>query len=241
MLFEDHDSVSRMLALPVAVFVQAAYKKLLDRLPDPLELKSNIGALCCGLGRVQFLTNIRQSQEFQARDHQLLNEAGDNEFVAREFAKYLGRTPDARGLEHYLKMLKAGKSRELVRRDIANSKEAKRSYTFWYELDRLINDHKISIHPIKRWFGKRRREDRRRNQEFEILTTSYNSNISSDIQSNYRDQKNQNYNSAIKITPHTHQITLSRIEGRGLNGGARKILSRLQHASGISSSNRNHS
>lgn len=238
MLPEDNDSVSQMLALPVAIFVQAAYKRLLGRSPDPLELKSNIGALRCGLGRVHFLMNIHHSQEFYRRSQQLLNEGGDNEFVAREFAMYLGRTPDPGGLEHYLQLLKTGKSRELVHYDIANSKEAKRSYTFFHELDRLINDYKNSVHPIKRWFGKFRREIRIRNQELEIFSILRNTNSIKHLNS---ENNEIDYNSEAIILPNVHKISLSRIEGKGLNAGARKILARLQHASGISSSNRNHS
>lgn len=240
MLLEENDSVSQILALPVANFVQASYGKLLGRSPDPVELKSNIGALRCGLGRVRFLENIYRSQEFRTRARQLLYEGSDHIFVAREFAMYLGRSPDPLGLEHYLSLLKKGKSRELVRRDIANSKEAKRSYTFWHELHRLLSDQKNGAHPIKRWIGKSRRESRQRNQEFEILTSVVAAS------SSHVDRVDQDYSRAFgidgKSSSHAgHHSPLFSVSHGNLHAGARKILSRLQHASGISSPGRNHS
>lgn len=237
MSFEDNDSVTQILALPVIAFVQVVYKKILDRSPDPQELKSNAGALRCGLGRVHFLANIYKSQEFRCRFQQVIGEGSDNAFVARIFAMYLGRTPDPQGLAHYLMLLQSGQSRELVRRDIAKSKEARRSYTFWYEFERLISDHHNSLHPIKRWFGKSRRDKRQKNRDFEIITSLPVFGIDNyaprkaDISCNIEGNSSAHY---------MQQVSLTKVDDKSLNLRSRRILSRLQHASGISSPNRNH-
>lgn len=242
MLFEDNDSVSQMLALPVAAFVQAVYGKLLGRLPDTLELKSNIGAIRCGLGRVHFMENVHNSYEFRTRTQKILNDGSDSAFIAREFSMYLGRKPDPQGLEHYLDLLEKGISRKLIHRDISKSKEAKRSYTFWYELDRVLCDYRNSAHPIKRWIGRNRREERKKNQKFEIINNEripfLESHVKSLDESIDHKEFNNNYGT---FSRRSIQSSLIAVERGNLNGGAKKVLSRLQHASGISSSNRNNS
>ncbi|WP_460989431.1 DUF4214 domain-containing protein [Sphingobium sp. TomTYG45] len=239
MFIEDNDSVSQMLALPLTSFVHNTYRKMLGRSPDALEVKSNVGALRCGLGRIQFLMNICKSQEFRTRNQQLLNQDSDNAFVAREFAMYLGRSPDPQGLEHYLKLLEKGKSRELIHLDISTSKEARQSYTFWNELDRILIDHRNNCHPLKRWIGARRRANRRANRDFELMISSSENVFVG--KSTYNEQGAQ-HNADLKLSGFTsHQVSLSKVDRGSLNGDTRKILSRLQHASGISSSSRNHS
>ena len=245
MLSEDNDSVSQMISLPIAAFVRAAYDKLLGRSPDTNELNSNIGALRCGLGRVHFLNNICNSHEFTERYHQMLNEGSNSAFVSRAFGMYLKRKPDPQGLEHYLEFLEKGKSREIVNRDIAKSKEAKQSYTFWYELDRLLSDHRNSEHPIKRWIGKNRRKQRQSNRRFEIIQNVFLLNIGNSSQISLKDKFEQQDISSLdtssKYLPHvTHSSPLFSMGHGELNGAARKILSRLQHAS-ASSLNRTHS
>lgn len=244
MLSEDNDSVNQMLSLPVAAFVQAAYDKLLGRFPDPHELKSNIGAIRCGLGRVHFLDNIHKSDEFHTRFQKMINEGSDSAFVSRAFAMYLKRKPDPQGLEHYLEFLQKGKSREIVNHDIANSKEAKKSYTFWYELDRLLNDQRNSGHPIKRWIGKNRRQERKINREFEIIQNimllNYSNNSQILLNGNFEQQDISKFDANSKYSSHVSHSPSLFAKGQGeLSSAARKILSRFQHASALYSNRTN--
>ncbi|MET0240243.1 MAG: DUF4214 domain-containing protein [Sphingobium sp.] len=243
MVFEDNESVSQMLALPVAAFVQAAYSKLLGRAPDMHELKANIGALRCGLGRVHFLDNIYESDEFRARIKRVLNEGSDGVFITREFVTYLGRKPDPQGLEHYLGLLESGKGREDVHRDITRSKESKKSYTFWFELDRILNDWRKGIHPIKRWIGKHVREERQINRNFEIAIMMAYLSRKSDTASSYvpiehNVSSDTHLNFDENVTPIEAPLSPVLMHEK-LNGAAQKIRLRLQHADRLSSASRN--
>lgn len=235
MFSEENDSVSQMISLPVAAFVSSAYERLLGRSPSVEELRSNTGALRCGLGRISLLENIYKSDEFQTRLQDTLTEGNDEFFVSRMFTMYLSRKPDPQGLQHYLDLLSSGSSREVVRHDIANSIEARNSYSFWYELIRLLNDRRNSLHPFKRWFGKRRRLDRQRNMDFEINQNSIRMSMLEIQSTSLKSFEHKNVSGLENNKKYSAEVAKSSSlfsSGQvGLNRGAGKVLSRLQHAS----------
>lgn len=171
------DTVLALLTLPIPDFVQKAYLILLGRQPESHEIAARATVLRTGWGRVRLLENIVSSEEFTNREQKLLGDGSPRAFVERNYLLYLNRTPDVHGLEHYTKMLDAGRTRDAVRRDIAGSKEALATGSFWVELERLLADERKNMRRFGRWFGLFRRQERRWNLEMEVLRLQSEANI----------------------------------------------------------------
>jgi hypothetical protein len=174
---ESIGSVINLLELSTSDFVQTAYNILLGRWPQSPELSARVSALRMGAGRSRMLADIAASSEFKARQQALVHEGDDEAFLERVYTAYIGRIPEPDGMEFYLNLLRSGKARERVQRDIATSKEARIAGAFWYEFDRLVASERTNIRGLRYWLGRTRRLERRINREFEVLNRAHGRRI----------------------------------------------------------------
>lgn len=163
------NSVLDLVSLPVNDFVDKSYQTLLSRTPSPPEKMERAGALRAGLGRIRFLSDMVQSPEYRTHHELMLRTGDDTAFIHALFHRYLNRSPDSDGLHHYSELLKRGKARARLARDIARSGEARAKSTFWYELEHLIASDRAERHWLRRWFGHSTRQRRLRNLAYEVL------------------------------------------------------------------------
>jgi hypothetical protein len=161
-------SILDLLALPIPSFVDAAYRHLLGRNADPVEMQQRCGALRAGLGRFAFLSDMATSAEFQNRRDGAIPGLSDAAFLEDVYHRYLGRLVDPNGMDRYLRLLARGRDRRRVVQQIADSREARTKRTFWVELEELVADERASRHWFWRWPGRYRRRERRRNRIVEL-------------------------------------------------------------------------
>jgi len=164
---DDPQSILDLLTLPVSDFVDASYRLLLRRRPGPAEVAEQSGVLHAGLGRIRFLSDLSVSVEYRAGAAS--KEQGDAAFLEELYMRYLGRPVDPQGMDRYLGLLARGRSRERIRRTVAGSREARSKRTLWFELDRLLEDERTERYWLRRWFGRSRRRERRKNLMHEML------------------------------------------------------------------------
>ncbi|TPG51630.1 DUF4214 domain-containing protein [Sphingomonas glacialis] len=158
-----------LLDLPIPYFVEAAYRIMLGRAPEPSEHTTRIGALRVGLGRERLLSDLVASREYAERWSREERDQTDAAFIERQFRMYAGRGSDPAGLEHYLKVLAKGRSRKNVVRDIAGSAEAAAASTFWRELKLVTDEEARCSRGLGAWLRRIVSANRRSNRQFELF------------------------------------------------------------------------
>lgn len=114
------------------VFVDAAYRWLLNRPAEPAGLEHHVGRMRNGMSRPKLLVALARSAEASARlRHSLFLESDDRAFLYGAYTLLLGRGLDGAGESHYLNILtgKGERGRHNVLRDIALSQEARLNRT----------------------------------------------------------------------------------------------------------------
>lgn len=147
--FDQRSALLRLWRLPDDEFVVGLYRHFLNRPPDPAGFEHNVSRLRLGVRRDAILRAISRAPEEIAAgiDDSLLEEAADwpsttpaesdypallrgfwdfppAAFVDRLYRMFLGREPDAAGLDSYTRRLAGGLRRSVVVREIALSPEA---------------------------------------------------------------------------------------------------------------------
>lgn len=221
------NSVLDLISLPIDDFVAEAYRLLLGRRPGELERTERVGALRAGLGRVRFLADMGQSQEYRQCHERMLQTGNDDEVIHALFHIYLNRAPDSDGLQHYGGLLKMGRGRAHVARDIARSPEASCARTFRFELENLITIDQAERHWLRRWFGHNKRQGRLHNLEHEVLLQ--HNLLHSTVPQILPEEKVTHP----KPSPHVpDNAAYLHMDTRNQGYDARRIISRLQQAAG---------
>lgn len=166
---DDISSILDLLALPLPDFVEAAHLVVLERSPNALEIAECSALLRSGSGRHRLLASLRETAECARNREQWLHGPDNETFVNAVFQRYLGRTPDPKGLKYYLNALSRGEGRKKICKDVAESREARSRRTLWFELDQLFTEARNESHMLLRWFGRAGRRRRFRNQLIELI------------------------------------------------------------------------
>ena len=114
------------------IFVDCAYRWLLDRPAESAGLDYHVDRLRCGTSRRRLLIDIARSDEATARlRYCFAFESDDRAFLYSAYTLLLGRGLDGGGQEHYLGALarKGERARGDILRDIAYSQEARLNRT----------------------------------------------------------------------------------------------------------------
>lgn len=115
------------LAWSDEIYIDAAYRWLLERPVEPKGMEHQLLQLRSGTCRRQLLLDIARSIEARNRLHYGLSWEGDDRtFLYTAYTRLLGRSTDGGGQEHYLAILKrkGGNGRGTILHDIAHSREA---------------------------------------------------------------------------------------------------------------------
>ena len=123
-------TLDELMQLPAERFLRATYKCVLGREPDNQGLGYYMKRLAQGHGRASVVHDLARSEEaLRYEKAQDLDHLSDLQFLEQVFIRFIGRTPDPAGCQHYLKLLKQGKTRLSIARDVCGSEEARNSNT----------------------------------------------------------------------------------------------------------------
>lgn len=159
-------SIVDLLALPAPSFVQESFLMLLGRVPSITEQRDREITLVLGCGRIAMLADIYQAPEAVSYRHAQMRDGSEADFIEQLYLRYLGRSPDPAGLEHYVN-LSQRKGRAAAQADIAVSKEALYYNSMPFELERLVVLYRRSRQGW-RWIGRAKRVEQIKNIESEI-------------------------------------------------------------------------
>lgn len=230
MPIESVHSLLDLIALPIPDFVDVSYQILLERRPARAERDERAGAVRAGLGRTRFLADMCMSPEYEQRWDHVLKEGDDVAFVEAMFRRYLNRSADPDGSQHYVNLLGKGKSRSRTARDIASSREAKTERTFWFELNHLVAAERAERHWFRRWFGHGRRSRMLRNviQEAQMQCRPQFVSVSQPAIA----PQSMSFSQPVLISQ-SNPAAAALASDRLFQGyGSRRVLSRLRHAAG---------
>lgn len=243
---QDINNIIDLMSLPLDQFITTSYNLLLERKPEPSELRLHMSALRSGLGRRKIIFEIYSSPEYKIRVDEIINVKSDDEFIRWLYHRYMHRSPDSAGLSHYSSMLGRGVSRERVKKDIVNSSEARSTGGLWIELDRLLEVERQQHKRSRRWFRRQRSSDRLERQEQEALLQLFHTadgrhpNIwhSEHRQAGQADDAGTPSNlMSNAVRP---SFPLASVDTSDMGPEARRIIQRLQHVKGASSLEKGH-
>ncbi|EQB00629.1 hypothetical protein L288_18060 [Sphingobium quisquiliarum P25] len=237
---QDISNIIDLMVLPLDQFITAAYKLILERKPEPSELRLHSSAIRAGLGRSKMLFEISSSPEYI----DVIDKKSDVEFICCLYHRYMHRSPDPTGLAHYSSMLGRGASREQVKKDIATSSEARSIGGLWIELDRLLQSERQQHKRRRRWFRRYQPSNRQQGQEQEALLQLLHTTGMQRLNVAQTEHQPQAGNAGV-INDLVNKATkpdlpLTAVDTSDMGPEARRIILRLQHVKGASSLEKGH-